>query len=82
MSSDHYLIWGQPAERQTLTVEEAARVLGIGRSAAYIAARRGDLPAIRIGRRFLISRVALERMLSEGRSDSSVRQSPSTAGVQ
>ena len=67
MTSDRYSMGGQLAERQTLTVEEAARVLGIGRSAAYIAARRGDLPAIRIGRRYLIPRVALERMLSEGR---------------
>jgi excisionase family DNA binding protein len=82
MTSDHYRMGDQPAERQTLTVEEAARVLGIGRSAAYIAARRGDLPAIRIGRRYVIPRVALERMLSEGRRDSSIRQSPSAAAVQ
>jgi excisionase family DNA binding protein len=52
-------------ERQTLTVEEAARVLGIGRSAAYLAARRGDLPAIRIGRRYVVPRAALERMLDQ-----------------
>jgi excisionase family DNA binding protein len=33
-----------------LTVEEAARELRIGRSAAYEAVRRGQLPAVRIGR--------------------------------
>jgi excisionase family DNA binding protein len=55
-------------ERQTLTVEEAARVLGIGRSAAYLAARRGDLPVIRIGRRYVVPRLALERMLDREHS--------------
>lgn len=51
-------------ERATLTVEEAARVLGIGRNAAYEAARRGDLPALRIGGRIVVPRVALERLLA------------------
>ena len=56
---------GDHIERQTLTVEEAARVLGIGRSAAYLAAQRGDLPVIRIGRRYVVPRAALERMLDQ-----------------
>jgi excisionase family DNA binding protein len=50
-------------ERQTLTVEEAARVLGIARGSAYEAARVGHLPTIRIGRRLLVPRAALERLL-------------------
>lgn len=57
--------WSQPAERQTLTVEEAARVLGISRSSAYEAARRGELPIVRIGRRYVVPRVALERLLDQ-----------------
>ncbi len=52
-------------ERQTLTVEEAAQVLGISRSTAYEAVRRGDLPSIRIGRRYVIPRLVLERMLTQ-----------------
>jgi excisionase family DNA binding protein len=56
---------GDHIERQTLTVEEAARVLGISRSSAYEAARRGELPTVRIGRRYVVPRVALERMLSQ-----------------
>jgi excisionase family DNA binding protein len=56
---------GGHIERQTLTVEEAARVLGIGRSAAYLAAQRGDLPVIRIGRRYVVPRAALERLLDQ-----------------
>ena len=52
-------------ERKTLTVEEAARYLGIGRSAAYDAINRGDIPVLKIGRRFLVPAVALEKMLAE-----------------
>ena len=42
------------ASRSTITVEEAASLLGIGRSAAYDAARRGQLPTRRLGRRLLV----------------------------
>jgi len=38
----------------TLTVEEAAHVLRIGRNSAYDAIARGDLPSVRIGGRVLI----------------------------
>jgi excisionase family DNA binding protein len=50
-------------EQLTLTVEEAARALGINRNSAYEAARNGELPSIKIGRRILVPRAALERML-------------------
>ena len=36
--------------RLTLTVEEAAGLLGISRAFAYEAMRRGEIPSIRIGR--------------------------------
>ena len=49
--------------RRTFTIQEAATVLGLGRSAAYDAARRGDLPVIRIGHRLLVSRAVLDRLL-------------------
>jgi excisionase family DNA binding protein len=52
-------------DRQTLTVEEAATLLGIGRNSAYQAIARGELPALRIGRRLLVPRAALERHLAE-----------------
>jgi len=54
-----------PVERVTLTVPEAAQLLGISRNEAYLAVQRGELPARRIGRRILIPRVALERWLAE-----------------
>jgi excisionase family DNA binding protein len=48
----------------TYTVHEAAKILRIGRDAAYEAARTGAIPAIRIGHRILIPRAALEAMLA------------------
>jgi excisionase family DNA binding protein len=38
----------------TVSVPEAARILGIGRNTAYVAVRRGDLPAVRIGGRIVV----------------------------
>jgi excisionase family DNA binding protein len=40
--------------RLTVTVEEAATILGLGRSAAYEATRRGEIPGRRLGRRIVI----------------------------
>jgi excisionase family DNA binding protein len=54
---------GASVERLTLTVEEAATVLGISRAFAYESVRRGDLPHVKIGRRLLIPRAALTRLL-------------------
>ena len=43
---------------------EAAQILGIGRNQAYDAIKKGELYAIRIGRRLVVSQVALDRLLS------------------
>ncbi len=56
-------------ERATYTIEEVAEILGIGRSSAYQAARSRDIPTIRIGKRLLVPRIALERMLAETSDD-------------
>jgi excisionase family DNA binding protein len=53
------------AQRRTVTIKEAARILGIGRDQAYNAARLGQLPVIKIGKRLLVSLPALEKMLEE-----------------
>ena len=50
-------------ERLTLTIEEAAVLLGISRGLAYELASRGELPALRLGRRLVIPRKALEEFL-------------------
>ena len=51
-------------ERLTLTIDEAARALGIGRNSAFAAAHRGEIPTIRIGRRLLVPKLAFEKMLA------------------
>ena len=48
----------------TVSVDEAARLLGIGRTAAYDAIRRRELPAIRIGRRLLVPTRGLLMLLN------------------
>lgn len=50
-------------EPMTCTVEEAGRLLGVSRGAAYEAVRRGEIPVIRIGRRLLVPRPKLESLL-------------------
>jgi excisionase family DNA binding protein len=47
----------------TVTVPEAARLLGVSRMSAYTAVRIGEIPSIRIGRRVLVPRAALDRLL-------------------
>ena len=51
--------------RLTWTVTEAAKLLGISLTTAYEAARRGELPVRVIGRRLLVPRAALLRLLDE-----------------
>jgi excisionase family DNA binding protein len=50
--------------RRTITIPEAAEMLGVSRNAAYEAAKRGEIPSIRIGKRVLVPLAALERMLA------------------
>ena len=56
-----------PATSATMTVEEAGRFLGISRGLAYEAARRGEIPTLRIGHRLVVPRRRLEAMLEEPR---------------
>jgi len=40
--------------RVTITVGEAAEMLGISRTSAYLCARRQEIPTVRLGRRVLV----------------------------
>ncbi len=51
-------------EKQTVTVREAGEILGIGRNSAYAAVERGEIPVIRVGKRLVVPRAALERLLT------------------
>ena len=52
-------------EPLTVTVEEAGRLLGVSRGVAYEAARSGQLPTIRLGRRILVPRARLLELVGE-----------------
>jgi excisionase family DNA binding protein len=47
----------------TLSVDETASVLGISRNTVYAAIRAGDVPSIRVGRRFLVPTALLAELL-------------------
>jgi excisionase family DNA binding protein len=68
---------GKTVERLTLTVEEAALALGISRASAYEAVRVGEIPSIRIGKRILVPKSALDRMLEHaGEPDEKDQRKP------
>lgn len=50
--------------RAVYSVEEAAKLLGLSRNGAYDAVARGDIPSIRIGRKLLVPKAALEKKLT------------------
>ena len=60
----------QDEKRLVLTVTEAAAALGISRAHAYELVARGDLPSLRLGRRIVVPRRGLERLL-DGDADGS-----------
>ena len=69
MAADHPL---------TLTVEQAGKVLGVGRSTAYELVRSGDLKAIRLRRRIVIPVAHLAETLGVTHAD--VRDSAQAEG--
>ena len=52
-------------ERLTLTVDEAAQVLGISRALAYELIARRQIPSLRLGRRIVVPRRALEAIVEQ-----------------
>jgi excisionase family DNA binding protein len=55
-------------DKLTLTVPETAALLGISRAHAYELVARHELPAIRLGRRVLIPRQAIQDLIQRGGS--------------
>jgi len=55
----------QQGKSLVFSVVEAAQLLGISRPTAYTLVNTGQIPCIRYGRRLLIPRVALMKMLEE-----------------
>jgi excisionase family DNA binding protein len=52
-------------DKLTLSVEETAKLLGIGRNLCYERVKTGEIPALRIGRRLVVPRLALEKLLAD-----------------
>jgi excisionase family DNA binding protein len=53
--------------RGTISVDEAAALLGIGRNGAFQAVHRGELPVLKLGKRLLVPVEPLLRMLEGDR---------------
>jgi excisionase family DNA binding protein len=68
------------ADYNTFTVPEAAEILRISRWAAYEAVKNEELPVIWIGRRCIVPRRALEKMLEVGSANSAPKR-PKAAAV-
>ena len=53
----------KPEQRLVYEVPEAGAMLGLSRNASYDAAKRGDIPTIRIGKLIRVPKLAFQRML-------------------
>jgi excisionase family DNA binding protein len=47
----------------TISVTDAAKILGISRASAYNAVRTGEIPCIKVGKRVTVPRAWLARVL-------------------
>jgi hypothetical protein len=52
-----------PNIEPVLSVERAGAIVGLRRSAAYEAVRRGDLPGLRVGSRWVVPTARLRSLL-------------------
>lgn len=57
-------------ERLTVTVTQAAVMLGISRTSAYERVRRDEIPTVGLGRRLLVPKARLLAMLDGDSADS------------
>ena len=55
-----------PGTKQTLTVSEAAEILGVSRPMVYNLIRGGSIPAINVGKKILISKHVLSVWMKNG----------------
>ena len=54
----------EPVATEVYTVEEVAKILRIGRNAAYAAVKSGEIPSRKLGSRILVPKFALDRWLA------------------
>ncbi|APH13225.1 hypothetical protein ASJ33_07710 [Dehalococcoides mccartyi] len=51
-------------EKLTLSVQEVTKLLGVSKSGVYELVHTGKIPSLRFGRRILIPRMQLDKMIS------------------
>jgi excisionase family DNA binding protein len=73
-----YSAMSDTSERLTFSPQEVCKLLGLSRGSVYEAIRTGQIPSVKIGRRILVPRVALERLLEDRRADTA----PASEGFQ
>lgn len=62
-------------ERAVVSVQEAAKILGISRAFAYVLVNRGEIPSLRLGRRIVVPRAAVERLINGARGVNKIAES-------
>ena len=65
---------GSP-ERRAYNVPEAGAMIGLGRNGSYEAAKRGEIPTIRVGRRLKVPKKTWDRIV-DGEEVAGHRQIP------
>lgn len=65
-------------DRLCLSIPETARRLGISRGLAYGLARSGQIPVLRLGKRLVVPKIALERMLGQTETPGENREANSS----
>ena len=55
---------GEETKARVINVGEAAKMLNLSRARAYAAVRRGEIPAIRVGARWLVPLDRINEMLA------------------
>lgn len=52
-------------KKSVYSIPEVAELLGVSRTLAYDLANKGELPVLRLGKRMVIPKIALEKMLED-----------------
>ncbi len=53
-----------PPPRATYSIKDVMALFGLSRSAVYLALKTGEIPSFRIGKRVLIPKEAIDKMLA------------------
>jgi excisionase family DNA binding protein len=73
------LTLAEVAGRDVLTVEETAAILGLSRGGTYAGCRSGELPAVKVGARYLIPVRRLSALLGLDLDEPGPSETPSDA---